>query len=317
MLMDKRAIRYLVKRIVIVVCVSLISFVSHAADIVFVLSKDARPYRLFVESVKNALSRPGSGNISTETLLLDDYVEEPNGHKLVVAVGTMATRGVIASNTRLPVLSTLIPSSAYYEILQTANPGTRDKVAGIFIDHPLQRYINFIQLMNPGWDKVGLLTADTNNQINNEIKKIKRNGKTQVIHEKVKNSDEVIKSLGKVLEESDVLLTLADPVVLNRSTAHGILLSAYHQKVPVISYLKSYVKAGALSALYSTPGDLGMQVSEYIFEVARNKYVFSKYEQYPVYFSVEVNDRVAHSLGLDNIDKEKIKKALYKMEGIK
>jgi ABC-type uncharacterized transport system substrate-binding protein len=263
------------------------------------------------------LNQYQTNTISSETILLDKYVEKPNGHRLVVAVGTMATRGVIETSTELPILSTLIPSTVYHEIRGNATPAIRKRMAAVFIDHPLKRYINFIKQIDPGWKRIGLLTAESNNQVNHEIKRFSRGNGIKVIHEKVKNTDEVIKTLGKVLEDSDVLLTLADPVVLNRSTAHGILLSAYHQKVPVISYLNSYVKAGALSALYSTPDDLGTQVGEFLIKVVRNKYVFPRPEQYPEIFSIEVNNRVAHSLGLDDIDKEEIKRVLYKMEGIK
>lgn len=317
MLMDSRAVRYLIWRTGLVVCASLFLFSAHAADVVFVLSKNTRPYQQFVESVKQSLNRSEKDTVTSTVLMLDEYIDNPDGHKLVVAVGTSATRGVINTNTTQPVLSALIPSAVYYEILRNAPAKIKKRVSGVFIDHPLKRYIRFVKEVYPRWKNIGLLSARNNTHANNEIGRLINNKNTKILHKTVNNSDEVIPTLNKLLKDYDVLLTLADPVVLNRSTAHGILLSAYHQKVPVVSYLKSYVKAGALSALYSTPEDLGKQVGEYIIEVASNNFIFIKHHQHPKYFSISVNERVAQSLGLGNIDAEKIKDTLYKMEGIK
>ena len=317
MLMDSRAVRYLKWRTGLVVCASLFLFSAHAADVVFVLSKNTLPYQQFVESVKQSLSHSDKDNVTSTVLMVEDYLDNPDGHKLVVAVGTSATRGIINSNTTQPVLSTLIPSAVYYDVLKDAPASTKKRVSGVFIDHPLNRYIRFIKEVYPRWKKIGLLSAENNTHANNEIRQFIKTKDTKIIHKTVSSSDEVIPTLNKLLKDSDVLLTLADPVVLNRSTAHGILLSAYHQKVPVVSYLKSYVKAGALSALYSSPEDLGKQVGEYIIEVASNNFIFIKHHQHPKYFSISVNERVAQSLGLGNIDAEKIKNTLYKMEGVK
>lgn len=318
MLMDNRAVRHFIWRTGLIICANIVFLSAHAADVVFVLSKDARPYRQFVESVKQSLNRPDDNTVSSTVVLLSEYINNPDGHKLVIAVGTRATREVINTKTTQPVLSALIPSTVYFDIVNNAPPGIKKKISGIFIDHPAKRYIDFIKEINPQWKKVGLLSAESNSYTNNEIKQLtKKIKKLKISHKKVKDSDAVIPTLNKLLEKSDVLLTLADPVVLNRSTAHGILLSAYHQKVPVISYLKSYVKAGALSALYSTPEDLGKQAGEYIIDVIDNNYTFTKQRQYPKYFSIAVNERVAHSLGLGKINVERIQDTLYKMEGLK
>ena len=316
MLMDSRAIKTIFQRILFVFCASMIFFSAHAADVVFVLSKDAKPYQQFVESVRQSLDTSEAGrNITSRVVLIDEYIEAPDSYKLIIPVGTKATRSVVNTNTRQPVLSTLIPSTVYFDVVNNAQPNIRQKTSGVFIDHPFKRYVDFINQINPEWKRLGLLSSENNKQIKEEISGVE-NGKFKIYHEKVKKTDEVIQTLNRVLEDSNVFLTLADPVILNSSTAHGILLSAYHQKVPVISYLKSYVKAGALAALYSTPEDLGKQVGEYIIKAFDNGFNFVKQEQYPKYFSITVNNRVAHSLGLDNIDQEKIKSVLYKKEGI-
>ena len=145
MLMDSRAVRNFLWRTGLIVWASLVYVSAHAADVVFVLSKDARPYQQFVESVQQSLSRSDDDIVSSTVILLDEYIDNPNAHKLVVAVGTKATRGVIDANSTQPVLSTLIPSTVYFDILKNAPSGTKKRVSGVFIDHPFKRYIDFIK----------------------------------------------------------------------------------------------------------------------------------------------------------------------------
>ena len=96
-----------------------------------------------------------------------------------------------------------------------------------------------------------------------------------------------------MLNDSDVLIALPDPIVFNLRTTRNILLSTYRKRVPVIGFSKSYVKAGALAAIYSTPEFIGKQTGEIITDLAVKSSLNNKLLPLPhshsKYFTISVN----------------------------
>ena len=107
-----------------------------------------------------------------------------------------------------------------------------------------------------------------------------------------------------LLENSDVLLSLPDPLVFNSGTIHHLLVATYHQKIPVIGFSRAFVEAGALLAVYSTPAQTGRQAAEIVQQVLRTPVRALPPPQYPKYFAIAVNRRVAASLGLEVPDEQ-------------
>jgi putative tryptophan/tyrosine transport system substrate-binding protein len=92
-----------------------------------------------------------------------------------------------------------------------------------------------------------------------------------------------------------------------------VLLASFRARVPLLAFSPSYVRAGALLALYVTPEQVGQQVASVVRGVLQGKSLPSS----PLYaqnFSVAVNEHVARSLGLD-LDANELGNQLRKREG--
>ena len=116
---------------------------SHAADVVFVLSEDAHPYQQFVDSVKQTIENSDADGITSSVLLLDEYKNSSDAHKLVVAVGTKATRELVDIGNKQAIVSTLIPTPGFQETLKNSSSSTKRRISGIFINHSIKRNIAF------------------------------------------------------------------------------------------------------------------------------------------------------------------------------
>src|SRR5690606_30121363 len=114
----------------------------------------------------------------------------------------------------------------------------------------------------PQLRKVGVLTgtspvAEAHRQALNHA--AQQQGLTLVI-EQVESPEAVFPSLRKVLAEAQVLLLLPDGALAGPATLQRMLIAAYRQRVPVVTYSPALVKAGAAIGLYASPQQVGRQV---------------------------------------------------------
>lgn len=282
----------------------LFAFPLFAADVLYVLSKDSGPYRAFLESSIKTVNDSSRKKPSYEVILADEFSKSRVGNKteVIVTVGTKATNVVVESGISSRVMATLIPSSVFYAIKKSHT--INSNVSGIFIDSPVSRKINLIRELQPAWKNVAVLVGKDNEILQQKIREYTKNSSVKIHYEIVSDSDEVVPALNHLLPNNDVLLTFADPVVLNSATIQGVLLSAYMKKVPVISYSRAYVKAGALAAVFSSPADVGKHAGEKLIEYFNEGFSDFHHADYPKYFQIEINSRVAHSLGIYDVDEQ-------------
>jgi ABC-type uncharacterized transport system substrate-binding protein len=116
--------------------------------------------------------------------------------------------------------------------------------------------------------------------------------------EHVREEDRVVALLDRLLRRSDAMLAIVDPLVFNRNNVRNVLLTAYRNKVPVFGVSEPYTRAGSVAAVYSTPGHIGAQLAEEILAFATVGDAGLPTPQFPRYFSVAYNARVARSLDL-------------------
>jgi len=113
----------------------------------------------------------------------------------------------------------------------------------------------------------------------------------------IADEEEIGRKLSQLLDEIDVLLAQPDIKIYNRKTVSKILLSSYRKHIPVIGYSSSYVKAGALAAVYSSPEDIGRDIGESVVYYLRHHSLYND-SIYPRFFSISLNRKVGDSLGL-------------------
>ena len=244
---------------------------------------------------------------------LDEKLHGFDRGDLVVTIGKKAAEWLhdkrISHKHKAKALYTLIPKSTFKQL------STSDrKSSAIFLDQPFERLVRFSKLITPGDPYIGALLGPSTKQYTNELAKTASRQNVPLILETVESSEQTGGKLRKLLSKSNVLLALPDPEIYNRKSVVGILLSSYHSQVPVIGFSSGYVKAGALAAVYSTPGDIGRQISDTVKVFLDTTSRKLKQPAHPVYFRISVNENVSKSMGISLPSAESLESQLLKGE---
>ena len=229
---------------------------------------------------------------------------------LLVTIGTRAAQFSTDHSPDIPVLNTLIPLSTFHEGRQA---DCRVQSA-IFIDQPLQRQALLAELLFPNAHNYGVLLGPTSVMRRKEIEAMDLaagvNITTRVVAQEPGSSPEA----QLLLRQSDLLLAVSDPLVLNRENAKWLLYSAYQQQLPVIGFSHAYVKAGAAAAVYSEPGQMARQAAELTSQWLDSSAACLPEPQFTRYFRIALNKSVRDSLSGSAITEDELLKAIQTRE---
>jgi len=290
-------------------------------NITLIPSNNSNAYTITADNIKSTIKEINEDSVQIRVITMGEVYSEKGSLSddtdLFVPIGQRALKEVLKYSGNTPILASLIAESAFLNITKKSNISNKHlNIGAIYIDQPLKRHILFSQLVLPGAIRPGYIISRNNTiTINNLGTLVDKD----IHHIEILNpGDNVISTLSLILEDSDVIIALPDPIVFNLRTTRNILLSTYRKRVPIIGFSKSYVKAGALAAIYSTPEFIGKQTGEVIINLINNSPENNNSLSLPrlnsKYFSISVNNRVSRSLGLPILDAEALKKKLLFLE---
>ena len=181
----------------------------------------------------------------------------------------------------------------------------------VLLNQPLSRYLAFTSLMLKP-KSIGIINQKklTLNQHQNETLKQFNLDLRQYQLEPQSNPLTTVRTL---LKHNDVHLILPEESIYNRDTLKGILLTSYRSRKPVISYSPSHVKAGALASVFSSPSDIGSHLSSIIKRFASKSKPAKPTVEFAQHFSIAINKRVAHALGVNLPDETRLLSQLKEM----
>lgn len=229
---------------------------------------------------------------------------------LIVAVGVQALQQAVNLGGRQPIVGVLIPQPAFEKIRSA--PGA-ENVSAIFLDQPLPRQMRLLRKLLPMADSVGILLGPTSARSEGQLTKAAKEAGLKPVTARVDNEHELTPALKQLLENSDALLAVPDPLVHSRDTAQTVLLTSYRHQKPVIGFSQAYVSAGALAAVYSSPAHIARQAAEIVGSYPDQQLALPS-PQPPRYFSAGINRQVARSLGIAAPDAEPLTQHLIEEE---
>ncbi len=219
--------------------------------------------------------------------------------QLVVTLGAGAyLEGVeraqaIPALQRLPVLAALLPQAAF------PAPAARGswRNAAVLLDQPANRIAQLLRLALPEHVRVGVLFGPDSIAGKPALTRALAARGFKLVEQTVPDGGAgIYPALRTLLDESDLLLAMPDKQVFQSDNMHNILLAAYRQRIPVVSYSAAHVRSGALLSLHTEPADVARQLAEALrqWQAGRGLPPPALAES----GSVAVNDQVARSLGL-------------------
>jgi putative ABC transport system substrate-binding protein len=287
------------------------SAAASAQTLTILLSEESPPYLEAANGIRTALAPEFKDQLVIRTILANALpaTDAIRQSALLVTVGSLAAQRAASMDVDVPILATLIPRQAFERIAQGAK-SERRRLSAIYLDQPLARQLALIRGVLPEAHTVGVIAGPAMARELLLLKNSVEKDGMRLSQETVTSEAGLFPALQRLLPETDVLLALPDPAVINRGTIQSMLLTTYRYRVPVAGYSASQVDAGVLAAVYSSPAQIAQQATQVIREALKNGDGGLKGPFYPKYFSVKINRNVAHSLGLYAPDEAALKKQL-------
>lgn len=267
-----------------------------------VLSEDGGAYAQVADKLRAVLamgsgaSRPSVKVTSLQSLKEGEPLRADAG-QLLVAVGSSAMQTLAEKNLPQPILSVLVPRAAFEKVARQGGRLSDPRhFSAIYLDQPWARQFALIRHILPNRTRIGILLGPDSDGIAAPLKAAAKAAGLVAVIDIVSNEADLLPALRRLLSDSEALLAVPDPTIYNKNTIQSILLTTYRQQVPLFGFSPSYVKAGALAAVYTMPEQIGQQAAEMIQRLAVERVLPPP--QPPRYFSVGSNAQVARSLGI-------------------
>lgn len=232
--------------------------------------------------------------------------------KVWVALGTEAAAGLAQSRVKAPVLNALLPRSSFERVLRVSGRKASAGFNVLQLDQSLQRQLALIRLALPKARRLGVVWGPDSLPKAAALRSLASGQGLSLQEVLLDDETSLFAALKSVLDSSDVLLALADPLVFNSNNIQNILMTTIRGQVPLVAFSPAYVRAGALLAVYSTPPQVGDQAAQWVLDVLANR-VLPEQALEPFDFEISVNEQVARVLGL-SIDVKALTLALRRQE---
>ncbi len=294
-----------------------VPFLTQAyTGVTIVLSAPTPANQEFLDNFKDELVR--SRNTSLRLTVIDlQEVEKlvvAENSELVIALGVKALEAASKLRHTTPVLGIFTPLPTFNSFLQSSR---RDlgNFSAIVLDQPYTRQMSLIKIILPDAKSIGIMLGPTSSQYGEHLKDDGEKNGLSVFEENIDQEADLIIKLQKLLDTTDALMAIPDPSIYNRETAQPILFTSYRHLKPVFGYSQSYVRAGALAAVFSNSKQLAKQAVEIAIKSQQPPNLLPP-PQSPAYFSVMVNYQVARSLNISVMDEDVLYKKILELEAV-
>lgn len=295
---------------------------SNKTQVVVVMQRNQQVHSALIESLVEAQKEQQQYELNIVTAReFRDQIQNPSTNfnpGLIVSLGTEITDYIVGLELPHPLLSAAIPKLSYQQLWErhqtSIEEGTQGPFSAIYLDQPLARSLNMIQTILPATQRVGISLGPETKHYEAEIRAELLERNLQLSLGQVGSEAQLINTLDQVLDESDVLLGIVDPLVFSRTSAKNVLFTAYRWRVPLIGISPAYVRAGALASVHATPSQLGLQLAETLETMSLNNFQVLPDPQFPSQFSVSVNYQVAEAMGIQIVEESSLLDQLIALE---
>ncbi|MDP1658891.1 MAG: ABC transporter substrate binding protein [Methylotenera sp.] len=264
----------------------------------------------FVDQFKAELAKRKHINLRTNviTLSVAEKLVVAENSELVIALGVKALEASSKLKHTTPVIGVFTPLPAFNSLLLKSKRELGN-FSAIVLDQPYARQMSLIKQVLPEAKTLGILLGSTSSQYGDFLKEEGEKSGFSILEENVNQEADLIPKLKKLLEITDALVAIPDPLIYSRETAQPILLTSYRHQKPIFGYSQSYVRAGGLAAVYSSSKQLAKQAAEIAIKSQQAPSELPL-PQAPKYFSIMLNYQVARSLNIPLQDEETIYKKM-------
>lgn len=264
---------------------------GHPGGRVLVLSTAGVPaYAEAIQGLREELAKDG------HSIDVEQMDGTPNGSiftgtRLVIAVGDDALRATLRSHISAPIVATMVTRA---DLAGVGHRYAGGYAGAVSVDISLRDVLASVRRLFPSRSRIGIL-RDTALDSDAVLAKARQQGFTMEVLDCTK-PDELLRSIPTLRNKIDFLLSRPDSHLFNSTTVNPILLSALQNRLPLIGFSESFVRAGAAVGVYPNYRRIGVQTAVMAKRVMGGD---SRSIEAPKAISVAVNGRVLSLLALD------------------
>lgn len=273
---------------------------ARAAELTVWVGREGELQQSFVDALREQTERGGQHSIA-QVRTPGSAQAAANPKSIIVAVGAEAAQAAIAEGAT--ALLAVLVSRRDVDNLRSSAPQAR--LTAIVLDQPLARRLTMLRTLAPGTESVVALVGPATAARSSEIESAAAALGMKARIANIADESQIVPTLDRLLTEGSALLAMPDASIYNRNTVMSILLTTYRHRKPVIGFTAAYVRAGAVAAVFSSPGDIAAQVAEVLAGVAGPEQLVSRVLA-PSRFEVSINERVSRALGLPPISEAEL-----------
>jgi putative tryptophan/tyrosine transport system substrate-binding protein len=285
-----------IQKSLLIVCLMLLSGQSLAwTNITVLTTNDSPSVNVFISEFKLLFGdRPEVKiNISKSSSGININIPKDT---LVVAVGSQAL--MYASNlaNTTPVIGVLVPKINYENTLKESHRDPK-YFSAIYLDQPFERQIALIKAIFPDKPQIAVLLGPASQFMSNDLQNACNQFNMALDIRLVNKENELQSNLEALMQKKQILLAIPDPLIYTRETAQTILITSYRHQSPVIGFSQSYVKSGAIAAVFTSPKQFAAETAATIKLLDNGASELPSAKE-PHLFSIQINYQVARSLDI-------------------
>lgn len=272
-------------------------------SVLVLMSQERDYYQACLEGLEETVAdRQAEGALST--LVLPEGKDEPEfgkrvderGPRVLVTLGTRATRWAVDHGRGLAVCFAMVPSQ---DALGLDKDGSRwpQNVTGVVLEVAPERQVDVLRRVLPDLGRIGILHSDASDPDVSRIQALLDRQGLRCVLSRISSAKDLASGLSSLAGAVDLLLALPDPLVYNGVSARYVLLFSLQNRIPLVAFSANYVKGGALMGLYADPGDIGAQCGTVVKRILEGKPPSSIPVELPVKIRLGWNRKVAERLG--------------------
>lgn len=230
--------------------------------------------------------------------------------QLLLTIGSKALKTALEKFPEAPIIASFLPRRVFEEFIANY-PRTLQNTTAIFIDQSMFRQLALARLIAPDATTIGTVFGASS--IDERQRLYQAATETGFIIKSVllNSEDNPVNTLQPIIQETDVFLAIPDQSAFNRASAKWSLFMTLRARKPLIGFSEKYVDAGALTAVFSSPEQIGKHTTE-VIDAYLTTGVWPQPE-HPRYFYVKSNRQSAHTIQIQLPDNETLQ---HRLEGI-
>jgi putative ABC transport system substrate-binding protein len=292
--------RYLAVLLLVTMALTVAAAASQKGSVIVLYDEASEVHREFMQGFAGAIADPGA----YAQVAVDDKgdvsaaLAELQAGDLVVTVGSRIFQQVAEAVAETDVLAAFLPRAAFQHVTESVSTARRERMSAVFLDQPPEKQLILARELLTGISAVGVVISDELAASAQQLAQAASENGLVVRVETIHDGSEVSQAFARILRDVDVTVAVPDPLLLNRNNTKWFLYMAFQRKVPVIGFSEAFVKAGALAAVFSTPGQVGQQAAERVGQWEQGGWNAIADAIASRYLKVATNETIARGLGL-------------------